>query len=312
MMCVPLWDHERRPVGVIQIDTCDARGRFGQPELDFLLAVAGMVSMAAENVRLHEVEGQQRQIEAEARHAREVQRGLIPERRPVRDGYAFWDHYEPARFVGGDYFDYRPVPVRGKADATAEGPYLAIALGDVAGKGMPAALLMARLSSEVRWLVRTCSEPARVVERLNRSLCEYGASERFVTFLLIRLDGRRHTLTVVNAGHMPPLVRRADGKIEVVGDRQAGLPLGVMAEVRYRSSRISIHPGDVVVLYTDGVSDALDPEGRPFGLAGLERILAVAPPDVDGTGEAILDSLRTHAAGRSQYDDITLLCLGRQ
>ena len=169
LMCVPLWGHDRRAVGVLQIDTREGRPRFGPDDLDFLVAVAGAVGMAVENARLHELAVRLGRAEQEARDARAVQRALLPDRPPGMPGYEFWHHYEPARSVGGDYFDYRPLPGPGASSQPSPACW-AIALGDVEGKGMPAALLMARLSSEVRLLLQTEPDPFRVVGILNRNL----------------------------------------------------------------------------------------------------------------------------------------------
>jgi sigma-B regulation protein RsbU (phosphoserine phosphatase) len=309
MMCVPLWGHGHLPVGVLQVDTRDDR-RFHQDDLDLLVAIAGTVSLAVENARLHGVEVRHKKMEQEGEDARAVQRLLLPERCPNLTGYEFWHEYEPALSVGGDYFDYRPVPDIGGRSTAAAGRW-AVALGDVTGKGMPAALMMARLSSEVRLLLQAEPDPARAVERLNRGLCESAVAGKFVTFLLILIDGNRHEMTVVNAGHMGPIVRRADGRVEVVGEDRSGLLLGVEEEEVYRPTTIPIGPGDVVVLYTDGVSEAMDVDGRLFGTQRLLETLAAAPPGAGPVGEAILGAVRRHAAGRDQFDDITLLSFGR-
>jgi phosphoserine phosphatase RsbU/P len=310
MMCVPLLNNQRHPVGILQLDTRDEKGRFEQEDLDFLVAVAGPVSMAVENARLHEVEIRQQMMEQEARDAGAVQRALIAEGTPVVAGYEFHDHYEPAQSVGGDYFDYRPMPDLGGVAAPSSPARWAVALGDVAGKGMPAALIMARLSSEVRLLVQAEPDPARVVEALNHN--QFGSgSDKFITFLLVVLDGERHELTVVNAGHMGPLIRRANGRIEEIGSDWGGLPLGIVKSQTYRSGTVPIHVGDVVILYTDGVSEAMDPEDRQFGIVRLTRAIALAPPGAAPIREAILSAVRDHVAGRAQHDDITLLCFGR-
>jgi serine phosphatase RsbU (regulator of sigma subunit) len=184
---------------------------------------------------------------------------------------------------------------------------------------MAAALLMARLSSEVGLLLQTEPDPARVVARLNRSLCTSGANERFITFLLVVLDAGRHELTLVNAGHMPPLIRRSDGRIESIGDDRSGPPLGVMEDHVYEAVTTPVSPGDVAVLYTDGITDAgmtkeKCPAGQTqegFGDERLRSALAAAPGEVGPTGEAVVDAVRRHAAGRPQFDDMTLICFGR-
>ena len=209
MMCVPLWDHQRRAVGVLQVDTRDGRSRFTQGDLDFLVALANTISMAVENAALHELDVLEGRRLQEARNARAVQWSLIPDRHPDLPGYEFWHHYAPAHFVGGDYFDYRPLPGPDAAATAGPAKRWAIAVGDVSGKGMPAALVMARFSAEVRLLVQAEPDPVRLLSRLNRSLCEVNAAQRFVTFLLAIVDGERHELTVVNAGHPALLIRRA-------------------------------------------------------------------------------------------------------
>jgi len=311
IMCAPLLDQQRRPVGVLQVDTRDRRNRFKQDDLDFLVAVAGTISMVVENARLHGIEVRHKQTEQEARDAWAVQRSFIPDRCPAVPGYEFWQHYQPARFVGGDYFDYRSFRGARSPTPTSPAKRWAIALGDVSGKGMPAALLMARISTEVRLLLQAEPEPTRVVGLLNRSLCENEAAGRFVTFLLILLDVRRHQLTVINAGHMGPIIRRAGGRIDVIGQDQSGPPLGVVDDQAYGAITTHIGSGDVVVLYTDGVNEAMSPTGELFGMGRLKQCLTTAPRGASLVGQAVQDAVRTHTADRDQFDDITLICLGR-
>ncbi len=305
MMCVPLWDHQHRAIGALHVDTRDGRSRFTQDDLDFVVALAGTISMGVENAQLHEWDVIMERRKQEARDARAVQLSLIPVRSPDLPGYAFWHDYEPAEFVGGDYFDYHPLP---GADASAPSRRWAAAVGDVAGKGMPAALMMARLSAEVRLLVQVEPDPVRLVRRLNRNLCEVGG-EKFVTFLLVIVNADRHSLTVINAGHPSPMIRRADGRLDLVTATRASMPLGVKDDETYHASTTPLAPGDVVVLFTDGV-ETMSREGELLGMERLKRIIAEAPPVVASVGEAIRDAVRLHSAGRSQFDDITILCFG--
>jgi phosphoserine phosphatase RsbU/P len=311
MMCIPLWDHGRRAVGLLQIDTRAGESRFGRDDLDFLVAVAGAVGMVVENSRLHEVAVHYEKTKQEARDAEAVQRALLPDRPPELKGYEFWHDYEPARFVGGDYIDYRPLPGHGLRSARSRSRRWAIALGDVSGKGMPAALLMARISSEVRLILQAEPDPARAVERLNRNLCEGGMADKFVTLLLLVLDGDRHELTIVNAGHMGPLIRRSDGEIEVVGEEGRGTVLGIVKGETYYAETIPLGTGDVVVAYTDGVTDATSLGGDGFGIERLQQTLSLAPRGAGPVGQAIREAVRRHAAGRDPFDDITLVTFGR-
>ena len=125
------------------------------------------------------------------------------------------------------------------------------------------------------------------------------------------LDGDLHQLTIVNAGHMGPMVRRADGQIEVIGEDRSGLVLGVIQGQQYEATTITIGPRDVVVLYTDGVTEAESPDGKRFGIERLKRTLEDAQAGSERVGESILAAVRRHSAGLDQSDDITLLCFGR-
>ena len=125
------------------------------------------------------------------------------------------------------------------------------------------------------------------------------------------MDGERHELTLVNAGHPPSLIRRSEGRIEAIGEGQAGWMLGVDAGQPYEAVRTSLGPGEVVVLYTDGINEAMDREHREFGLERLREALASAPGGAPAVGEAILAAVRRHVAGHPQSDDMSLVCFGR-
>ena len=148
----------------------------------------------------------QNELERELQFARQVMQALLPERPASVPGYEFWDCYEPARHVGGDYYGFIPLH---ETRGTDSGPVRrwAIAVGDVVGKGLPAALLTAKLSAEIRLFLQGETDPARVVTRLNDQLCENGVLDMYITFLLAMLDITNHRLQIVNAGHPCPLIR---------------------------------------------------------------------------------------------------------
>ena len=303
VLCAPLLDRSGKPIGIIQLVSQPGGMGFQPDDLDLLAAVAVPLGVAVENNRLL-------RSKAEWAAAGEVQRALLPRRQPQAVDYAFWEHYEPAQEVGGDYYDYIPIY---PPEADGDRPWLrwAVAAGDVVGKGMPAALLMSSLSSEVRHRVRTEADPGRVVEQLNRHFFDVEILDRFITFLLIVVDVDVQRMTVVNAGHLSPFVRRASGEIEVLGEEESGPPLGVIPDHAYRVVSTDLGPGDVVVVYTDGVSEAVGDHNRQFGTAAIRDTLAQAPRGVTEVGEAILKAVRAHAQGRPQSDDIALVCFGR-
>lgn len=301
VMCVPLLGRSGRTIGLIQISSRPGAG-FRTDDLDLLAAVAVPVGVVVENNRLLLAKG-------EWDAAGEVQRSLLPRQRPLCGRYRTWEHYEPAQEVGGDYYDYIPI-APADADGREEWTRWGVAVGDVVGKGMPAALLMSHLSAEVRHRVRAEASPVRVVAGLNRQVFDAAILDRFVTFLLIVVDARSDEVTIVNAGHPAPWVRRATGELFAVGDDDAGPPLGVVADPTYRATTVRLGPGDVVLAYTDGVSEAINAHSRLFGVAAIGRTIAGAPADPQAVGRAVLRAVRAHAQGNPQSDDIAIVCFG--
>ncbi|HYT93659.1 MAG TPA: SpoIIE family protein phosphatase [Gemmataceae bacterium] len=294
VMCVPLLSQKGDPLGVIQIDTQDKRNVFRQEDLDVLLCASTQAVRAVELARLHE---EQRDLEA----ARGIQQNFLPGERPQVPGLHFFDYYAPMSSIGGDYYDYIPLP----------GDRLAIALGDVAGKGVSAALLMARLSAAVRFCLATTPSVATAVRQLNTVLTRACGEDRFVTFVVAVLDLVRFTMTVANAGHMPPLRRRAGGSVDVLGEEIVGLPLAGI-DRPYEEVVVALEPGDLVLLYTDGVTEARNPAGEWYGVERLRAAVREAPATVEGLGAAVLENVRRFAAERPQSDDLTIVCFGRE
>jgi len=186
-----------------------------------------------------------------------------------------------------------------------------VTLGDVAGHGMPAAILMARICPEARLLVRAGYAPTEVLAQVNKHYYDSGLENRFVTMVLAEIDPRTHRLTVADSGHPNPLVRRADGRVEELECPGAGPPLGVVRDASYGSAGFDLAPGDVVVLYSDGVTEAVNLRNQAFGVARLKALLAQTAGGAPEVGEAILAIVRDHMIGRSQQDDLTIVCFGR-
>lgn len=302
-LCAPILGRGGRAIGIIQLDTRVHPASFGPEDLGLLAAVAVPIGVVVENHRMIKER-------AALAAASEVQAALLPRCRPTAPGYTFWERYLPAFEVGGDYYDYIPVETAG-VGRDERWVRWTVALGDVSGKGMPAALLMANLSAEVRYLVRSGAQPQDVARQVNEHVFDADLPSRFVTFLLAMIDASTHRLTVVNAGHMGPLVRRASGKMETIGEMDTGMPLGVLRETCFRSAVTTLEPGDVVVLFTDGVNEALNRDDVQFSVAGIERTVAANRAGPACVGEAIIQAVRDHAGGRHQSDDIALICFGR-
>ncbi|WP_165064040.1 SpoIIE family protein phosphatase [Paludisphaera rhizosphaerae] len=310
LMCVPILDSQRRPVGVVQIHADEGRGRFSEDDLDLLASVASQISVAVQNARMHRDLLQQREFERELQFARQVMQALLPERPRSVPGYEFWDCYEPARHVGGDYYGF--IPMFSSEAARKEPPRRwAIAVGDVVGKGLPAALLTARLSAEISLFLQDARDPAEVVTKLNRRLTENGVLDMFITFLLVMLDVEAHTLHVVNAGHPAPLIRRRDGTVEEVGRDTSGLPLAIAGDSVYEACQSHLEPGEFVILYTDGVPDAMNGANTRYSDARFRELLSQPHASPREAGEAVAHDVRGHAAGCAPFDDVTLVAFGR-
>jgi serine phosphatase RsbU (regulator of sigma subunit) len=301
VMCAPLVAQGGTPLGAIQIDTRDNSIPFSQDDLEVLASVAAQAALSLENAQLHAAALKQRDFERDLDFATQVQLGFLPNERPAVAGYDFFDFYEAAQHVGGDFFDYILLP---------DGR-VAVTVGDVAGKGVPAALLMARIYSDTRYELLTKPSPADAMTSLNASLASSGLGHRFITLAFAILDPRDHSLTIVNAGHLPPLVRSKRGSVKQLGIDVSGLPLGIQPGTVYRQDKVSIDAGDTVVLATDGVTDSMNPANELYSMARLMAFLKKAPAQAAPLGEAIVVDVEAFCAGRAQRDDICLICFHR-
>jgi serine phosphatase RsbU (regulator of sigma subunit) len=304
VMCAPLVFQDDKAIGVIQLDTQDRTKKFTPDDLKLLMGVASQASIALENARLHADLINRERMKRDLEVAAEVQRGFLPLSPPVVPGYEFFSHYEAAQEVGGDYYDFIPLPQQ----------RLAVMLGDVAGKGVPAALLMAKLSSDARFCMLTESGPAAAITKLNALFHQAGLIDRFVTLVSALLNPTDHTVALVCAGHPSPLVyRKATSQfVEAAPYAAAGLPIAVDAGYQYTSCQIGLEPGDCVLVFSDGVTDAMDTQNRQLQVKGIRAALQGGSYSPRSLGTKLVQVVEQHAAGRSQHDDITLVCFGRQ
>jgi serine phosphatase RsbU (regulator of sigma subunit)/pSer/pThr/pTyr-binding forkhead associated (FHA) protein len=304
VMCAPLITHDSgRAFGVIQLDSQDRNKKFNPENLKLLVAVASQAAVALENARLHESMIARDRLLRDMEVARSVQLSFLPRRLPEVPGYAFYAHYESALEVGGDYYDFIPLPQRG----------LAIMIGDVAGKGVAAALLMAKISSDARFCMLTEEKPEAAVVQLNSQLHLAGLSDRFITLAACCLDPARHTVTFVAAGHLPPLIyHKATGKIEEVVPRDLiGYPLGVVDGYPYEAYRVTLLPGDLILTFTDGVTEARNKQEAEFKMDGVYAALKDVPYTPQKVGEKVVKAVKQYSIGCKQHDDLTVVCFGR-
>jgi serine phosphatase RsbU (regulator of sigma subunit) len=304
LMCAPLWSQDGHALGALLLDAEGPKKKFTQEDLNLLLGVASQASIALCNARLYQDSLIHQRQTRDLEIANHVQRALLPQCLPEVPGYELFAHYEPAQEIGGDYYDFIHLP-QGR---------LAILLGDVAGKGVAGALVMVKFSVEVRVCLENEPNLASAMSKLNTIMLQSAVSDRFVTVVAVVLDPTTHTVTLVNAGHPPPFrfcqntgaVSAAAGSADV-----AGPPIGVSAH-NYGCAQVELQPGDTLVLFSDGVTDALNAQGQAFSQQRAQAVLeaggALSPRE---RGERLVQSVKKHASGCPQNDDITLVCFGR-
>jgi len=241
-------------------------------------------------------------MEREMNIANTVQRGLLPQESPDIANYQFFDFYRPARYLGGDYYDYIKL---------ADGR-LVFALGDVSGKGVAASLLMAKLSAEVRGSLVVKSTFEEAMQRLNGIFCDPRWDNRFVTFFFGVLNPTTHEICFHNAGHIPPFLVSPDGRAEMLGESNIGLPLGVADDTEYPTSRFIMQPGQKLVVLSDGITDAMNAQGQYFTLQGvLKHISSSCVASVQKFGERLMSAVHSFSGRTPQTDDQSLVIVGR-
>ncbi|MCS7014485.1 MAG: SpoIIE family protein phosphatase [Gemmatales bacterium] len=306
VICAPARNPDGKILAVIQLDTQDRSRLFTKEDLQLLVAVCNQIALALDNASLHEHRIARERMEREMEFARQVQAILLPTDLPQLADYEFFAFYKAARFVGGDFY---------VVIALRDGKW-ALAVGDVAGKGVAAALLMSRMTSDVRYCVLSEPEPTRSVQKVNHYLIQAGLSDRFVTMSLSWLDPAQHRLVMVNAGHLPALVRRnkTDRVEEIAGGDHIGLPLGIDPDATYTACEVSLEPGDVVYVFSDGILDATSAQGERFGQERILQAVQTAPPASAQLGaKHLIKAVEQFCLGQThQHDDMTLLAVGRR
>ena len=233
--------------------------------------------------------------------AREIQQAMLPREPYNAPGLETAGLSRPANTVGGDFYDILPL----------DDGRVVVAVGDVAGKGSPAALLMALLLAILRTLVDERLEPADLVTRLILQVSRHAPGTRFITLLFAVYDPASGILTYVNAGHMPPLLVRHDGSSERLAD--GGIALGMFTQSTYAAGHVTIEPEDLLAIYSDGITEAENPHGVPFDEEGLETALRAHSHDssLPGVGAAVVRAVEQHTADKRFADDLTILLLRR-
>ncbi len=304
VVCVPLLSQGLDPLGVIELDAFDREACFGAEDLELLNCVARQVSLSIEYSQLHRRLVQQARLQQELDLARVIQHAFLPHAMPLLTGYGFWAYYQATGTVGGDYYDFVRLP---------DGRQVVL-LGDVAGKGIPAALMMARLSAICRSALLGSARNLRLaLDSMNREIRAVASEGGFVTLALCVIDPMRHKVTVASAGHMSPILRRNDGTLdEPAGDAVRGFPLGFADQPECKTTIRTIGPGECVALFSDGITDAMDARQQAYSIERLRAgIAGMTTTDPAAVGEALLADVQSHSAGQPQSDDMAMVVFGR-
>jgi serine phosphatase RsbU (regulator of sigma subunit) len=249
--------------------------------------------------RLEQEISERERIEQELRVARTIQQASLPKEVPTLQGRQISPFYQPAREVGGDFYDFFELP-NGR---------LGIVVGDATGKGVPAALVMASARSMLRAVAQNSESPGDVLRRVNDTLVTDIPPNMFVTCFYAILDPNSGSLTYANAGHDLPYVHQGDSAEEL---RARGMPLGLMPQMSYEEKEIVFEAGEAALLYSDGLVEAHDPKGEMFGFPRLRALVAEHGAGESSLGDFLLEKLYTFVGeGWEQEDDITLLTLVR-
>ena len=299
MIAVPLQTNDR-VIGLIYVDTPDLIREFTREDLGLLTVMANVAAIRIEHARLSEIEAAERAMAMELEQAAHIQMGLLPSKSPDVPGMDIAGGTLPCRTVGGDYYDYLEFP---------DGR-VSVLIGDVAGKGMPASLLMSSLQARVKVLFEDGDDLATKIKRLNKTTTASCPDNRFITFFMTIVDPATGELVYTNAGHNPPLLVRKNGTVEQL--KGGGIILGILPIAKYQEFRIRMDPGDTLVLYSDGVTEAVNPSDVDFGEDRLGELTAsLQGRPASEVVAAIQSEVKKFSEGAPQADDITVVVMRR-
>lgn len=283
--------------GVVYVES--HRSGFRQEDVDLLQAIATQAGLAIHATRVAAQLARREKLERDLRVARQIQRSLLPANVPQVVGLDFAVHYEPAYQIGGDFYDF----------IWHDPSHLGLAVGDVAGKAISAALYMARLTSELRSRAAIARTPARLLRRVNQEISALGDDGMFATLVYCIYDLEHRSLVFTNAGHCVPLLRRGDRVFPLQAERAHTPPLGVTPELEAGEARVQLHSGDMLIMVSDGILEARDARGNEYGLSRLSRRIRTARGAAEDVIKAILADIDSHALEQAQGDDMTIVAM---
>jgi len=299
LLCVPLLV-KNRLIGLLAVFNKSGGGEFTEDDKRLLSIIAAQSGQILENARLYEQEKSLIVMQEEVNLASKIQRELLPKQAPAIPGYEISGKSIPAQMVGGDYFDFIPI----------DDQRLAVGLGDVSGKGLPASLLMANLQATLRGQTLFNTSAKDCIGKSNTLLHQSTSSEKFVTLFYGILNHHLHQLQYCNAGHDPPFLF-SEGK-DTARLRTGGIVLSIMDDYPYSEETVHLEPGDTLLIYSDGVPEAMNASKQQFGeerICELLRQHRTRP--VAEQIDIIIAAVKEHAGAYPQSDDITLIALKR-
>lgn len=300
VLMVPMF-LQNRLIGTINVGPKRSGRVYSEEDIDVLATVAGQAAIAIENARLHRSEIEKEKITEQLKIAQRIQQGLLPKQNPSIARLDIAGISIPAQTVGGDYYDYIELPDN----------RLLVAVGDVSGKGMPAALYMSKVQGMIRFAAQIFEHPKDMLIRVNRLICEGMERNSFITIILALFDFTSDTVTICRAGHMPPLVA-LNGTMGFLGSEGMGLGLenGRVFEESLEEREFALAPDGLIVLYSDGLTEAMDAQRNEFG---EERVLSMVQDAARlSAGELqrqLIDAAQQHRGAAEQNDDITLVVI---
>ena len=282
-------------IGVLE--AINPRQPFGEEEVELFTTFANQSGIAIENARLHQFLLERQKVEEELHIARLIQNNLLPQKYPRVKGIQFWARNIPVAGISGDFYDFIEL---GKEQT-------GIVLGDICGKGIPAALFMAKTISDFKLVASPDKKPCKTMNAINKILAESATLGLFVTLIYLLLDSKNRTLTYVNAGHPAPLIKRL-GKVKLL-EGEKGPPLGVSSDFSFKENKIKLKKGDLLFLYTDGLSEAKGENGERFSSEKILKLVKDAPNDAAGLGKEVLQKIKLFSRGKPASDDLTLVAI---
>ena len=297
MLCTPMKDKKGKIVGVFQILNKE-KGFFSEDDLSFLSALSIPATLAIENARLHESEIAFQRVERELEVAAEIQRQILPTILPKMEGVQLGAISIPCHAVGGDFYDVYKI----------DDHRIVMTIADVSGKGIPAALLVSTLHASLHAYRELHYSLVELVTKLSQFIYENSTTEKFITFVICIIDTKTSTLHCVNAGHCFPLLIRADGTMEEL--KNNGFALGMLPDSTYEEETIKLRSGDIITLYTDGISESMNEKHDMYGNLRLSKVLSrYRGFHVNEMRDEILKDVKSFSVNPAQDDDITMVLM---